>query len=330
MLEYCQYNKLWCDNEQVLAKYTNLKSLTGGREVDLDKIIGTGQSLEQYVRISKDYPGIDQILKDIYEVYCHRLDERGISSENIIQDNQKALTEMITQNLNIYHISSRIKDPERLIRKIVNRIYKRRKQYFTIDSDNYYKIVTDLMGVKLVYCFPDEWMEIDNMLYNLFYQGDEQYVSDYCGEYVCNPSVPFMIEKPVIYYPPDEDISIYKIQEEKKGRSLYRYEPMRAYKAVHYLINFNGIYTEIQVKSMSDDLWGMVDHDLVYKQETSELKDELLEASELLRILLSASDAVCMYMKEKDRNNIEQAEQYMRICKTRVNDALKFSGKGGE
>ncbi len=60
-----------------------------------------------------------------------------------------------------------------------------------------------------------------------------------------------------------------------KGCSLYRYEPSRAYKAVHYLINFDGIYTEIQVKSMSDDLWGMVDHDLVYKQEASELKDEL-------------------------------------------------------
>ena len=139
-----------------------------------------------------------------------------------------------------------------------------------------------------------------------------------------------MIEKPVIYYPPDADISIYKRQEKMKGCSLYRYEPSRAYKAVHYLINFDGIYTEIQVKSMSDDLWGMVDHDLVYKQEASELKDELSEAADLLRILLSASDAICMYMKEKDQNNIEQADQYMYLCNKRVKEALAFSEKGGE
>ena len=56
---------------------------------------------------------------------------------------------------------------------------------------------------------------------------------------------------------------------------------------------------------------GMVDHDLVYKQEASELKDELSEAADLLRILLSASDAICMYMKEKDQNNIEQE---INIC----------------
>ena len=298
--------------------------------MDLDKIIGTGQSREQFERISKDYPKIAQTLMDIYEAYDHRLYGIEKSSENVIQNSQKKLTEMITQNLNIYHVSSRIKDPDRLIRKIVNRIFKRRKQYFAIDSENYYKIVTDLMGVKLVYCFPDEWTKIDDILYQLFYKGDEKYISDYCGEYVSNPSSPFMIEKPVIYYPPDADISIYKRQEKMKGCSLYRYEPSRAYKAVHYLINFDGIYTEIQVKSMSDDLWGMVDHDLVYKQEASELKDELSEAADLLRILLSASDAICMYMKEKDQNNIEQADQYMYLCNKRVKEALAFSEKGGE
>lgn len=41
--------------------------------MDLDKIIGTGQSREQFERISKDYPKIAQTLMDIYEAYDHRL-----------------------------------------------------------------------------------------------------------------------------------------------------------------------------------------------------------------------------------------------------------------
>lgn len=297
--------------------------------MELDNIIGTGQSKQQLMRISQDNPQITQTLESIFQDYSKCLQDSGDNGQSI-EDKRRRLVKFFAQNSDIYHISSRIKSPEHLVNKIINRLYKRRKQYFNISQDNYYKIVTDLLGFKLIHCFPDGWTQIDDLLFDSFYQNDEQFITNYCLDYTSNPKKPFLIEKPLVYYPVDSDISMYKAKEKKKGKNLYQYEPTRAYKAVHYLINFEGVYTEIQVKSMSDDLWGMVDHDLVYKQEVSQVKDVLSDAADFLHLLLSASDAVCMYMKETDRNNIEQADRYINICKTKVKKAVEFYNKKGE
>ena len=298
--------------------------------MELDKIIGTGQTREQFERILSLFPGMEERIKSIYEDYAGQVLKTDMCDLNRFESGRQKLTELFADKPCIYHVSARIKEPGRLARKIVNRIYKKRNHYYDINIENYYKIVTDLLGVKLVHCFPDGWVQIDDLLYKLFYQGEDKYITSYCEEYTDEPEVPFWVEKPIVYYSPDTDISMYKKQEQKRGEELYRYELTRAYKAVHYIINFEGVYTEIQVKAMSDDLWGIVDHDLVYKQEVSALKDELQDAADILHNLLSASDALCMYMKEKDRQNPDKAEVYMERFKERVNEIVDYNNREGD
>ncbi|MGF0032219.1 hypothetical protein ACQRBN_04545 [Bariatricus sp. SGI.154] len=118
--------------------------------------------------------------------------------------------------------------------------------------------------------------------------------------------------------------------EVEAGKSLFVYEPKRNYRSVHYIINCQGVYSEIQVRTLSDELWGEIEHDFVYKQDISSIKDKLSDAATLLRSILSVGDAVSMYMKERINGREDVAKRYWRLCRNKiddVNEMLKNSRK---
>lgn len=117
--------------------------------------------------------------------------------------------------------------------------------------------------------------------------------------------------------------------ERKAGKSLYTYKPTENYRSVHYIINCQGVYCEVQVRTLSDELWGEIEHDFVYKQEISTTKDKLSEAATLLRIILSASDDVSMYMKEQVKGHEDVAKQYWKLCRNKISEASELLKKEG-
>ncbi len=56
------------------------------------------------------------------------------------------------------------------------------------------------------------------------------------------------------------------------------------------MVNYYGTYVEIQVRTLSDELWGEVNHDFVYKMKRTEKKDmieELKNKNGIIRLLNS-------------------------------------------
>lgn len=263
-------------------------------------------------RIERDYPQIWSILCQIY-------DDFEYIAYNTEDDTRKKLTE--TANLileefgNIsfaYRVCSRIKEPDSLIVKIINKIYEGKEIYTTINVTNYYKTVTDLIGIRIIHKFIGEWEQINELIYAKFYRGDEYFIEDYNREYSDNKTSPFLIERPEIHYPLNGRLDLYQ-DVERRLNIKFKYTPNnRNYRGVHYLVNYYGIYAEIQVRTLSDELWGEVNHDYVYKMKRTEKKDRLTAASDLLRTILMAGDTVCMYMKEyHDSDNKVRAEEYL-------------------
>ena len=216
------------------------------------------------------------------------------------------------------------------MKKIVDRLYQGRRHYLYINEENYHKIVTDLIGIKLIHRFPDEWVSINKLIYQLFYKGDESFVNSYEQDYRDDQEEAFLIEKPVVYYLPGEDLSIYLREEEQMGRSLFQYVPKTNYHSVHYLINYRGNYMEIQVRTLSDELWSEVEHDLVYKQEITALKDKLSEAAELLRSVLRVVDEISMYMKKQIDLEETEAEKCWDRGRKQLKEAVEIMTKKGE
>lgn len=297
--------------------------------MDLEQILGNGNAKRQLERIERDDPNIRRILADIYQKYkciCDAENEKDSSLEK----KAKEIRGLFEKKRCIYHISYRVKKPESLIKKIVDRKYRGRKQYAHIEADNYHKIVTDLIGIKFIHRFPDEWTEINDWIYKLFYKGDQFFVDNYEQEYRNDSAEEFLIEPPVIYHLPEEDLSLYQETEEKTDGFKFRYEAKENYRSVHYLINFRGIYVELQVRTLSDELWSEIEHDMVYKQEISSLRDTLSEASGLLRIILRSVDEISMYMKQEIAQNREAAEKYWNRGRERLQEAAKLVSKKGE
>ncbi|MCI8669559.1 MAG: RelA/SpoT domain-containing protein [Lachnospiraceae bacterium] len=270
-------------------------------------------------RVERDYP-------QIWSRLCRIYDDFEYIANNTEDDKRKKLTEYQSLVLKefdnisfVYRVCSRIKEPDSLIVKIVNKIYEGKEIYTTIDETNYYQIVTDLIGIRIIHKFVGEWEQINELIYEKFYKGDEYFIEDYNREYSCNRKLSFLIECPEIHYPLNGRLDLYQ-ETEKRLNIKFKYTPNnRNYRGVHYLVNYYGIYVEIQVRTLSDELWGEVNHDFVYKMKRTEKKDKLTAASDLLRTILLAGDAVCMYMKEHNDDNKDKAEEYL----TETRDIIK-------
>lgn len=286
--------------------------------MDIEEILDS-QSKMKLRRIEKDLPNIREDLGRIYQGY----------DRSELEPFMKELKNMLGGQCYIYQISPRIKAPDSLVKKIIKKLYEGKRLYCHINADNYNKIVTDLIGLRIIHKFPDEWKNINKLLYDLFDQGEDKYISNYLTEYTNDNQRPFLVEKPTIYYLPDEDLGMYKEVEKKEDRSLFVFKPRENYRSVHYLINFKGIYTEIQVRTLSDELWGEIDHDFVYKQEISTRKDKLSESAGILRDILSASDDLSMYMKKVNDNQEDAAEQYWILCRKKIENTVKMLNRKG-
>lgn len=299
-------------------------------KVTLEDIFGSGNAKRQLERLEAELPDIRDTLWKIYQKHQSNCDTGNENREMKLEKYESDIAGMFNCRKYIYHVSSRIKAPEKLVKKIVDRLYQRRRHYIHINEENYHKIVTDLIGIKLIHRFPDEWVSINELIYQLFYKGDESFVNSYEQDYRDDLDEAFLIEKPVVYYLPGEDLSIYLRAEEQMGRALFQYVPKTNYHSVHYLINYRGNYMEIQVRTLSDELWSEVEHDLVYKQEITALKDKLSEAAELLRSVLRAVDEISMYMKKQIDLEETEAEKYWGRGRKQLKEAVEIMTKKGE
>ena len=105
-----------------------------------------------------------------------------------------------------------------------------------------------------------------------------------------------MAEKPKIYYRNRQERAFY----EQTGRDYYELiESDEGYNSVHYIINIDGKYIEIQVRTIFDEAWSECTHDIVYKNKSKKLKNELNYMSKCLAQQTIASEAMVNMMYEK-------------------------------
>lgn len=75
----------------------------------------------------------------------------------------------------VHSIKSRIKDPEHLIEKIIRNSNQKPKKYTLLNVDNYHKIITDLIGVRIIILDKKDWREVHNSLLEIFRNLPERY-----------------------------------------------------------------------------------------------------------------------------------------------------------
>jgi len=151
-----------------------------------------------------------------------------------------------------YHsIKYRVKDPQHLRDKLIRKASEalEKGKTFNIDKDNLYQKIQDLAGVRVLHLHSDQIRDINEALKFIF--DEERYQ---------------VLEGPIANTWDDEYRDLFKqLKMSVKGRdSLYT--------SVHYVIGSNNKYQtrcEIQVRTLSEEVWGEVSHKINYPDQTN-------------------------------------------------------------
>lgn len=242
------------------------------------------QSLE---RVEERVPEFWKILKEIESHYNQFIDEYkskiGVIIEKISNEDMN--------NPVIHSIRYRIKGVDSLLVKIIQKSANVPKEpqgnpevekYRNISKDNYYKIITDLIGIRILIRYRYQWKNVHALIWKLFNSTNDEYVGDWIKDYKSDPATRYIVEKPKAYIKQECDRDTY----EQIGKNIFDIRNSENhYASLHYIINVGGYYCEIQVRTIFDEAWCECNHDFVYKSNIEDKKDKY--TLEKLSVILS-------------------------------------------
>ena len=110
--------------------------------------------------------------KELIEIGIDWNDLEGIYEDFMIYrksyETQAELIATILRNHpKVHSVKTRVKDPDHLIEKIIRKIENRRKKYgknFSFTVENYKNEITDLLGIRVIHIFKEDWEEIHSFI----------------------------------------------------------------------------------------------------------------------------------------------------------------------
>lgn len=193
------------------------------------------------------------IWKDLIEIY-----EDYLKKKQFLEPAAVFAVGLLKLSPQCHAITSRIKHEEHVIEKIIRQSTTDKKPFASIHS--YERKLGDLIGVRLIHKFKDEWELIhDWILRNLKVVGKpEAHISAFDSPQFIND----FINKG------------FKIKSKDVG-----------YRSLHYrtklLICHKSYYAEVQMRTLYEEAWGEIDHKIryPYMQEDFRLNETFKKAS---------------------------------------------------
>lgn len=154
------------------------------------------------------------------------------------QDTVRLCADALQQCPGVHSLRFRVKETAHLIEKIIRKNPECLKSGDSLSVSNYERKLTDLMGIRLLVLFKQDWQGIH-----------EKILADY-GEALWEP--------PFAYLREGDDDSLYR----EKKIEIRKEKP---YRSVHYVIRSGGgLGIEIQVRTLYEEAWSEIDHKLRY------------------------------------------------------------------
>ncbi|MEG2788917.1 MAG: RelA/SpoT domain-containing protein [Romboutsia sp.] len=203
----------------------------------------------------------------------------------------------------VHSVKTRVKDPEHLIEKIIRKVGDRREKYgeeFNFTVDNYKNEITDLLGIRVIHIFKEDWEEIHSFITRMWRvleivsnvrEGDNTKKFEELGIEVCSR--------------------------------------LSGYRSVHYIIESypttQKIMAEIQVRTIFEEGYGEIDHQLRYshKQIPEVLAQNLMllnriagssdEMASLINVLSKSIEDVKLEYEEKLKEKDKEIEELLKL-----------------
>jgi len=231
-------------------------------------------------------------LQAIYDDYSPKIPE--------LKDTAIFLFNSLMKTNNVHSVRYRIKDAEHVIEKIIRKRIEEPDRIITID--NYQTELKDLIGVRALHLFKEQWQDIhQSITSNLDVKGT-----------------------PVAYYR-EGDSSEYKNGFANLGCSIE--EHRFGYRSVHYIVETKPAkeiyFAEIQVRTIFEEAWSEIDHTIryPYDKENPVFGDFLL----ILNRLAGNADEMGTFIQflKKDLQNKDDSYKQVLADKDKIISQLE-------
>ena len=256
------------DKNKFLAEY----------KLDEDDLLAANITWDELTLIEAEYRKIENLLRDIgksfIDEYLYDIETAGIHSYRY-----------------------RTKGVEQLLEKVIRKKKENPEKFAPLDHTNYYKFVTDLIGIRVFFLYREDWKYFHQYLTSRFENDPALYIRDRLRDFDEDPDHYYLAERPRAYKRTG-DSKIYdgnEIQIISDG----------IYRSLHYIVKYKGQYIEIQGRTLFEEGWGEVDHDIVYKEAED---DEMLrDYSKLLNRLSGLADEMSSYFRRMKQQKDNEA-----------------------
>lgn len=244
------------------------------REQDIADARMTWEELEKiydsYILLQ---PELRRISKEFVDAYLYDIEKAGIHSYRY-----------------------RTKEPAHILEKIIRKRKEEYQKYRCIDHENFYKYLTDLIGIRVLFLYREDWIHFHQYITSEFENDPDLYIRDRLQDFDPDETHNYIAEMPKVYKRAGDS----RIYDEK----LIEIRSDGIYRSLHYIIKYRGYYVEIQGRTLFEEGWSEVDHDIVYPYYKN---DEMLnDFSTLLNRLSGMADEMSSYF----RRMTEQRKQY--------------------
>ncbi len=222
--------------------------------------------------ISEDYfneTGLNwKELQDIYLNYSSLISYLEKEAEHIFSK--------LRDVPNVHSVRRRVKKPRHLIEKIIRKGKKYSEQ--GINVENYKSIVTDLIGIRVLHLFKDDWQEIHKEITRLWETKETPQVNIRRGDY-----------------------NLETLRENIKDLNCDIILREHGYRSVHYLVGVplskdEEILVEIQVRTVFEEAWSEIDHIIRYPYDVD--NPVLTEYLAIFNRIVGSADEMGMFIKK--------------------------------
>lgn len=198
-------------------------------------------------------------LSTIYDDYLVHMDA--------YQNHGDFIANILRSQKSIHTVKSRMKDPDGLIEKVIRKTADRKLKHgddFQFTAANYKDEINDLIGIRVIHIFKEQWQEIHEFITNTW-----------------------KVIEITANVREGDNVEVFKnLNIEVRSRAS-------GYRSVHYLVEFyptnRRVIAEIQVRTIFEEGYGEIDHRLRYSHNEI---PEILKSNLLLfnRIIGSADE----------------------------------------
>lgn len=213
---------------------------------------------------------------DDYETKCYGDGRERQEYEGIYFQIIQSHIAKIASFKNVHSYRFRIKKTGSLLAKIIRKGAERKTEY---TSTNYFQKITDLLGIRILYIFKEDYWSVHKQIMNEYENQLAQDISIKLKE--------------------GDDHEMY--ERLLQGYSNVRVDKNKTYRSIHYTIyaQKNDIdacpRVEIQTRTIFEEGWSEINHKLVYKKGTG--NSGLKKTSDVLSSMVGACDTIGMLMK---------------------------------